>query len=116
MQASGQTSITGLSTTPNTSFLDDANDLANQPVETSKKMKNGIAERLQDLRPSRQLLEFYRNKMAEYDDEHSEIFEKINHIEVICDANHRLENEIQNRERDISNLQKALRYVRIWKC
>lgn len=36
-----------------------------------------VNERLGHLRPSRELLEYYRRKIAEYDDEHEEMVHKL---------------------------------------
>lgn len=36
-----------------------------------------VNERLGHLRPSRELLEYYRRKIAEYDDEHEEMAHKL---------------------------------------
>ena len=99
----------GLQTTgtPNTSFAEDSsqNEIkhSNQAENT-----NTLQSRLSGLRPSRQLLEFYRKKIAEYDDEHADMFDKINSIEHLCDNQQKSEVELRNRECEISNLQKAL--------
>ena len=95
------------SETPNTSFADDTsqNEIKhNQQATHSSTLQN----RLQSLRPSRQLLEFYRKKIAEYDDEHADMFDKINNIEQLCDNQQKSEAELRNRETEITNLQKAL--------
>ena len=36
-----------------------------------------VEQRLADLRPSRELLEFYRQKVAEYDDEYSQLLKRL---------------------------------------
>lgn len=36
-----------------------------------------LQERLAQLRPSRQLLDYYRTKIAEYDGEHTQMMEKL---------------------------------------
>ena len=41
-----------------------------------------IEERLSRLRPSRELLEYYRKKIAEFDDEHEEMIQRMNKYKV----------------------------------
>lgn len=93
-----------LSTTPNTSFTEDKDALS----ETAVPSTVDLSTRLENLRPSRELLEFYRKKIAEYDDHHSDLFDKINQIENTCDQNMKLETELRNRDQEVANLQKAL--------
>ena len=97
-----------LSHSPNTSYTED--QISNQENIQNINSKNYIdlPTRLENLRPSRELLEFYRNKIAEYDDHHSDLLDRIHRIEEVCDSNMKLENDLKSRDSEISNLQKAL--------
>jgi len=97
-----------LSETPSTSFLEDTSQNQLEPTLASAANNTSLASRLSTLRPSRQLLEFYRKKIAEYDDEHADMFDKIASMEHACDNYQKQEGELRNRETEISNLQTAL--------
>ncbi|XP_076468752.1 coiled-coil domain-containing protein 77-like [Babylonia areolata] len=74
----------------------------------------GINERLGHLRPSRELLEYYRKKIAEYDDEHDELISKLEEYKVTYEEQHRLQWELRQREEEIVELQKALSDMQIY--
>lgn len=95
-----------LSHSPNTSYTED--QLSNHENKINSKNYIDLPTRLENLRPSRELLEFYRNKIAEYDDHHSDLLDRIHKIEDVCDSNMKLENDLKGRDSEISNLQKAL--------
>ena len=44
-----------------------------------------VQERLSQLRPSRELLEYYRKKVAEFDDEHDEMAKRMDKFKVSLD-------------------------------
>nr|KAG5711308.1 hypothetical protein BaRGS_006005 [Batillaria attramentaria] len=70
----------------------------------------GINERLGYLRPSRELLEYYRKKIAEYDDEHDELVSKLEEYKVTYEEQW----ELRQREEEIVELQKALSDMQIY--
>lgn len=73
-----------------------------------------IEERLGALRPSRQLLEFYRRKTEELETEHDKLFSKIEGYTKVCENEARLERTIRQREKEISDLQKSLSDLQIF--
>lgn len=73
-----------------------------------------ITERLGQLRPSRELLEYYRKKIAEYDDEHNKVVNKVEKYKDTFEESGRLQWELQQREEEIAELQKALSDMQIF--
>ncbi|CAL1542850.1 unnamed protein product [Lymnaea stagnalis] len=73
-----------------------------------------INERLGHLRPSRELLEYYRKKIAEYDDEHDQLVSKLEEYRVAYEEQHTLQWELRQREEEIVELQKALSDMQIY--
>ncbi|XP_064607121.1 coiled-coil domain-containing protein 77-like [Liolophura sinensis] len=67
-----------------------------------------INQRLAWLRPSRSLLEYYRRKVAEFEQEHMEMASKLEEYQVTTEDQHRLQWELRQREEEIVELQKAL--------
>ncbi|XP_029652159.1 coiled-coil domain-containing protein 77-like isoform X1 [Octopus sinensis] len=67
-----------------------------------------IDERLSQLRPSRELLEFYRKKIAEYNEEHTGIVTHIDAYKETYEEMGKLQWEIRQREGEIVELQQAL--------
>lgn len=55
--------------------LEDVDDDVEAPIPS-------INERLGHLRPSRELLEYYRKKIAEFDEEHEEMLKKLENYKV----------------------------------
>ncbi|XP_059161449.1 coiled-coil domain-containing protein 77-like isoform X2 [Physella acuta] len=74
----------------------------------------GINERLGHLRPSRELLEYYRKKIAEYDDEHEQLVKKLEEYRVAYEEQHTMQWELRQREEEIVELQKALSDMQIY--
>ncbi|CAF0887576.1 unnamed protein product [Rotaria sp. Silwood1] len=90
-------------------------------TKSTKKVtiKNGsgiptIEERLGYLRPSRELLEFYRRKIAQYDNERDDILQKLDRYKVAYEEKHKLEWELRKRESEIVELQKAISDLQIY--
>lgn len=79
----------------------DSDDEVSSPIPS-------IQERLSQLRPSRELLEYYRKKVAEFDDEHDEMAKRMEKFKGACEEQHRMECELTHREQEISDLQKAI--------
>jgi len=73
-----------------------------------------INERLGHLRPSRELLEYYRKKIAEYDDEHEQLVSKLEEYRVAYEEQHSMQWELRQREEEIVELQKALSDMQIY--
>jgi len=67
-----------------------------------------IEERLSRLRPSRELLEYYRKKIAEFDDEHEEMIQRMNKYKISHEDQQKMELELAQREQEIVDLQKAI--------
>ncbi|XP_063164622.1 coiled-coil domain-containing protein 77 isoform X2 [Candoia aspera] len=73
-----------------------------------------INERLAYLRPSRELLEYYRKKIAEYDEEHAELVKRLETYKASYDDQHKLQWEMRQREEEIAELQKALSDMQVY--
>ncbi|XP_076330265.1 coiled-coil domain-containing protein 77-like [Tachypleus tridentatus] len=67
-----------------------------------------VEERLAQLHPSKELLDFYRKKISEYDDEADEMIKRINCFLETCEKQYELEAELRQREKEIAALQEAL--------
>lgn len=66
------------------------------------------------VRPSRQLLEFYRKKIAEYGNDHEALIKKIAELKNSYQDSHQLEYEMKQREGEIGELQKALSDMQVF--
>ncbi|KAM4554237.1 coiled-coil domain-containing protein 77 [Fundulus diaphanus] len=73
-----------------------------------------IQERLAYLRPSRELLEFYRQKIAQYDGEHEELLRMLEKYKSITEDQHKLQYDIRQREGEIAELQNALSDMQVY--
>ena len=73
-----------------------------------------VEERLAALRPSRQLLEFYRRKTDELEAEHDKLFGKIENYAKQCENEANLERIVRQRDKEISDLQKSLSDLQIF--
>ena len=73
-----------------------------------------IEERLYRLRPSRELLEFYRKKISEYDSDYESLEQRLEQYRGSFDSQQREEIEVKRREEEISELQKALSDVQLY--
>ncbi|XP_034541241.1 coiled-coil domain-containing protein 77 [Notolabrus celidotus] len=73
-----------------------------------------IHERLAYLRPSRELLEFYRGKIAQFDGEHEELLQMLEKYRGITEDQHKLQWEVRQREGEISELQNALSDMQVF--
>lgn len=56
-----------------------------EPVYESKVMPS-VNERLGQLRPSKELLEYYRKKITEYDSEQEELTKKLNSLKHVYEG------------------------------
>ena len=73
-----------------------------------------VEERLASLRPSRQLLEFYRRKVEELEKEHDSLSVKLDSYSKVCEQEVQLERTIRQREKEIADLQKALSDLQVF--
>uniref|UniRef100_A0A8B9RNE3 Coiled-coil domain containing 77 n=1 Tax=Astyanax mexicanus TaxID=7994 RepID=A0A8B9RNE3_ASTMX len=73
-----------------------------------------ISERLAYLRPSRELLEFYRQKVAQFDEEHDDLLQLLEKYRSTTEDQHKLQWEVRQREEEIAELQKALSDMQIY--
>ncbi|XP_029290528.1 coiled-coil domain-containing protein 77 isoform X2 [Cottoperca gobio] len=73
-----------------------------------------IHERLAYLRPSRELLEFYREKIAQFDGEHEELLQMLEKYRGITEDQHKIQWEVRQREGEIAELQNALSDMQVY--
>ncbi|XP_071387154.1 coiled-coil domain-containing protein 77 [Centroberyx affinis] len=73
-----------------------------------------IQERLAYLRPSRELLEFYRQKIAQFDGEHEDLLQMLEKYRGITEDQHKLQWEVRQREGEIAQLQSALSDMQVY--
>ncbi|XP_066283510.1 coiled-coil domain-containing protein 77-like [Branchiostoma lanceolatum] len=73
-----------------------------------------VNERLGHLRPSRELLEYYRKKIAEFDGDHEEMVRKLDLYKATYEEQHKLGWEMRQREDEIAELQKALSDMQVY--
>lgn len=73
-----------------------------------------LSERLGQLRPSRELLEYYRQKIVEYDSEYEKLLKKLEKYKCTYEQVHKSEWEIRQREEEIAELQKALSDMQVF--
>ncbi|NXO71832.1 CCD77 protein, partial [Phainopepla nitens] len=65
-------------------------------------------ERLARLSPSRELLHYYRSRIADFDEEHEELLKRLEKYKQTYDEQHRLHWEVRLLEEEMAELQKAL--------
>ncbi|KFQ69984.1 Coiled-coil domain-containing protein 77, partial [Phaethon lepturus] len=73
-----------------------------------------VSERLAFLRPSRELLEYYRKKIADFDEEHEDLVKRLERYKETYDEQHKLQWEVRQREEEIAELQKALSDMQVY--
>ncbi|XP_040828132.1 coiled-coil domain-containing protein 77 [Ochotona curzoniae] len=67
-----------------------------------------VQDRLAVLCPSQELLAYYQKKMAECETENEDLLKKLELYREACEGQHKLEWDLQQREEEIAELQKAL--------
>ncbi|XP_047643806.1 coiled-coil domain-containing protein 77 isoform X1 [Phacochoerus africanus] len=67
-----------------------------------------VKDRLAVLCPSQELLEYYQKKMSECEAENEGLLQKLELYKEACEGQHKLEWDLQQREEEIAELQKAL--------
>ena len=98
-------------TMTDTSAVSGASSPPNAAASTSLP---SVEQRLADLRPSRELLEFYRQKIAEYDDEYSTLLKRFETLSSTQEDRRRAEEELKSREAEVHQLQKALSDIQVF--
>ncbi|XP_034258979.1 coiled-coil domain-containing protein 77 [Pantherophis guttatus] len=88
--------------------------LSPSPHQNDSTPLPSINERLAYLRPSRELLEYYRKKIAEFDEEHEGLVKRLETYKASYDEQHKLQWEMRQREEEIAELQKALSDVQMY--
>ncbi|NWH79600.1 CCD77 protein, partial [Piaya cayana] len=73
-----------------------------------------INEHLAFLHPSRELLEYYRKKIADFDEEHEDLVKRLERYKETYDEQHKLQWEVRQREEEIAELQKALSDMQVY--
>ncbi|XP_078076442.1 coiled-coil domain-containing protein 77 isoform X3 [Mustelus asterias] len=73
-----------------------------------------LNERLAFLRPSRELLEYYRKKIAEFDEEHETLLKRLGNYKATYEEQHKLQWTMRQREEEIEELQKALSDMQVY--
>ncbi|XP_053410450.1 coiled-coil domain-containing protein 77 isoform X2 [Nycticebus coucang] len=67
-----------------------------------------LEDRLAILCPSQELMEYYQKKMADFETENEELLKRLEFYREACEGQHKLERDLQQREEEIAELQKAL--------
>lgn len=66
------------------------------------------------LRPSRELLEYYRKKIGEYDLEREELIKRLDKFKQTLDDQHKLQWELRQKDDEIAELQKAISDMQVF--
>ncbi|NWZ36365.1 CCD77 protein, partial [Brachypodius atriceps] len=73
-----------------------------------------VSERLGRLNPSHELLEYYRKKIADFDEEHEELMKRLEKYKQTYDEQYQLQWEVRHLEEEIAELQKALSDMQVF--
>ncbi|NXM76169.1 CCD77 protein, partial [Serilophus lunatus] len=73
-----------------------------------------VSERLARLHPSRELLEHYRRRIADFEDEQEDLVKRLQRYKETYDEQHKLQWEVNQREEEIVKLQKALSDMQVY--
>ncbi|XP_063251129.1 coiled-coil domain-containing protein 77 isoform X7 [Prinia subflava] len=73
-----------------------------------------VSERLGRLHPSHDLLEYYRRKIADFDEEHEELVKRLEKYKQTYDEEHQLHCEVRHLEEEVAELQKALSDMQVF--
>ena len=66
------------------------------------------------MRPSRELLEYYRKKIGEYDIEREELIKRLEKFKQTLDDQHKLQWELRQKDDEIAELQKAVSDMQVF--
>ncbi|KAL3853667.1 hypothetical protein ACJMK2_017190 [Sinanodonta woodiana] len=109
--------LTGKRSRPTTPITNTSLTGSDSKIDQEKSVEEdlpSINERLGHLRPSRELLEYYRKKIAEYDEEHESMVCKLEEYKCTYEEMHKMQWELQQREEEIVELQKALSDMQVY--
>ncbi|NXO00884.1 CCD77 protein, partial [Rhinopomastus cyanomelas] len=81
---------------------------AQSPSQEDLSPLPSISERLAFLQPSQELLDYYRKKIADFDEEQEDLVKRLERYKETHDEQHKLRWEVRQREKEIAELQKAL--------
>ncbi|NXO27156.1 CCD77 protein, partial [Cisticola juncidis] len=73
-----------------------------------------VSERLGRLRPSQDLLQYYRRRIAGFDQEHDELVRRLEKYKQTYDEEHQLHCEVRHLEEEVAELQKALSDMQVF--
>lgn len=73
-----------------------------------------LSDRLKSLRPSHELLAFYRQKISEFDGEHADLLTKLDRYKASFAEQHQSDWALAQREGEIQELQKALSDMQVY--
>ncbi|XP_009074776.1 PREDICTED: coiled-coil domain-containing protein 77, partial [Acanthisitta chloris] len=73
-----------------------------------------ISERLALLHPSRELLDYYRQRIAAFDEEREDLVNRLERYKETHDEQRKLQWEVHQREEEIAELQKALSDMQVF--
>ncbi|XP_030119502.4 coiled-coil domain-containing protein 77 isoform X1 [Taeniopygia guttata] len=73
-----------------------------------------VSERFAHLNPSHDLLEYYRKKIADFDEDHEELLKRLEKYKQTYDEQHQLQWEVFSLEEEIVELQKALSDMQVY--
>ncbi|NWI58985.1 CCD77 protein, partial [Calyptomena viridis] len=73
-----------------------------------------ISERLAHLQPSRELLDYYRKKIADFDEEQEDLVKRLEKYKETYDEQHKMQWEVRQLEDDIVTLKKALSDMQVY--
>lgn len=66
------------------------------------------------MRPSRELLEYYRKKIADYDIERESLLKKLDSFKETFEDQHKLQWELRQKDDEIAELQKAVSDMQVF--
>ncbi|XP_006891439.1 PREDICTED: coiled-coil domain-containing protein 77 [Elephantulus edwardii] len=72
-----------------------------------------VEDRLACLCPSQELLEYFQKKMSECETENEDVLKKLELYKEACEGQHKLECDLQQKEEEVAELQKALSDMQI---
>ncbi|XP_061628818.1 coiled-coil domain-containing protein 77 isoform X2 [Phyllopteryx taeniolatus] len=73
-----------------------------------------ISERLAHIRPSKELVEFYKDKIAQCEGEQAQLLKNLEKYKSIIDDQHKLQGDLRQREEEIAQLQNALSDMQVY--
>lgn len=84
------------------------------PARARAKVKSSAAEQLQQLKPTPELLAYYKDKVIRYHKENEAMLDKVDECKALCDHSFQIEQELQRRNAEVSNLQQALSDLQVY--